>query len=48
MVVAERAEIDRVTEAYNEKYEGSQWLGGVLKPHTLQATLRLEPTRSEK
>lgn len=41
--VRESAEIDRVTKAYRKKYGDSQWLGGVLKPHTLEATLRLEP-----
>lgn len=44
--VVDRAEIDRVTEAYRAKYGDSQWLGGVLKPHTLEATLRLEPASS--
>lgn len=43
VAVREGAEIDRVTEAYRKKYGDSQWLGGVLKPHTLEATLRLEP-----
>lgn len=43
VAVSERAEIERVTEAYREKYGASPWLGGVLKPHTLDATLRLEP-----
>ena len=43
VVVRDRSEIDRVTKAYQEKYATSQWLGSVLKPHTLEATLRLEP-----
>lgn len=46
--VVDRAEIDRVTKAYRAKYRDSPWLGGVLKPHTLEATLRLEPARADK
>lgn len=43
VAVREKAEINRVTEAYRQKYGDSQWVDGVLKPHTLEATLRLEP-----
>lgn len=43
VAVREKAEINRVTESYRQKYGNSQWVDGVLKPHTLEATLRLEP-----
>lgn len=43
VAVREKAEINKVTEAYRQKYGNSQWVDGVLKPHTLEATLRLEP-----
>ena len=39
---ATRPDVDWI-EAYRQKYGDSQWVDGVLKPHTLEATLRLEP-----
>ncbi|HEV8635243.1 MAG TPA: nitroreductase/quinone reductase family protein [Chloroflexota bacterium] len=40
--VADAAEIERVSDAYRRKYGRSPYLGGVLEPHTLGATTRLE------
>jgi hypothetical protein len=41
--VADAAELERVTEAYRQKYGHSPWLKSVVTPESVATTLRLEP-----